>query len=200
MKQYYYIILFLIIISFYSCNKKEYEIKISEIEALYIDSLKSVKKEIRASTADSLLRIKENAIIAPKGSQLFQNSVRLRGLLYGDGYILDSIIVEPCDEFVDDDRETKINNISKGKNTFIIDLSAIVNCCSEFLCEAEIKMNSNELNIIYHEFGRHCSCICQFDMKYYFSISEHLKEIGNRETPIKYVLINDYQSTRMKFK
>lgn len=143
-----------------------------------------------------------STLIAPKGSQLFKESAKLQYLQNVNGYILTSTEVKPCEnsgggiENPNDDK--KIIKITSNGKMFSIDFSIVENCCSEFLCEAEI-VDETTLNIIYHPFGNHCSCNCKFEIKYTFTIDNSLEEIGEQITTIKHVQFNNDISSRVKF-
>jgi len=142
-------------------------------------------------------------IIAPKGNQLFKESVKLRYLQTVNGYVLTSTNLKPCEnsgggiENPDDDK--KVTKITLKEDAFSIDFSIVENCCSTFLCEAEI-INESTLNIIYHPFGSNCSCNCKFELNYTFTIDDSLEEIGQKRTTIKYIQFNNDLTSRVVFK
>jgi hypothetical protein len=164
--KYKIIILILIIFSFLSCNEKDKQTEI--IDTAIIES--NIEKIDTLGQDESEIKL-----VRPKGNQLFNKSVKLRHLKIVDGYDLKSINVKSCDESLLDEpnieNDYKINRITINDESFKIDFSIIENCCSEFLCEAEI-IDESTLNIIYHSFGNQCSCNCQFDIEYNFSFDK----------------------------
>ncbi|QHI36624.1 hypothetical protein IMCC3317_19870 [Kordia antarctica] len=145
----------------------------------------------------------QNKIIAPKGSQIFDESVKLRYLRTVNGYRLTAIKVDECEDSDDSievaNSDKTISEITFKEDSFSITFSAVENCCSAFLCEAEI-IDKATLNIIYHPFGRHCSCNCKFEMEYTFTFDDALEEIGQKRTVIKYVQFNNEPTSRVEFK
>ncbi|WP_420574731.1 hypothetical protein [Kordia sp.] len=142
-------------------------------------------------------------VIAPKGNQIFEESEKLRFLRIVNGYILKSINVEECEDS-DENLGTPypdkiVNEIVFEKNSFTVKFSAVENCCSEFLCEAEI-INKSTLNIIYQAFGRHCSCNCKFNLEYTFLIDSSLEDIGQKRTKITHIQFNNDPTSKVKFK
>ncbi len=164
------------------------------------------KKPQEAIVIDTA-RIVSNAmdgfeVLAPKGSQVFSESVKLRYLRY-DGYFLQKVQVSPCEESGDGTQDPnddkKIKSISFKDNTFTIEFSVVENCCSEFLCEAEL-VNTSTLNIVYQAFGRECSCNCKFTLKYTFEINDFREQIGEKRTPISHIQFNNDRNSRIAFK
>ncbi len=159
-----------------------------------IEQEKSINKEKEEEILSTL--------IAPKGSQLFKESAKLQYLQNVNGYILTSTEVKPCENsgggVENSNHDKKVKEITLTENGFIIDFTIVENCCSEFLCEAEI-VDETTLNIIYHPFGNHCSCNCKFEIKYTFTIDNSLEEIGQQVTEINYVQFNNDTSSRVKF-
>ncbi|WP_298239442.1 hypothetical protein [uncultured Algibacter sp.] len=187
------IFLILVIFTFISCNEKENKTEINdntiaESDVETIDTLKQKESEPK--------------VIAPKGTQIFQNSEKLYDLDWGNGYILKSIEVTECDNSVDgkDDfaLDKKVQNIIIKEDSFIISFKVVGNCCSKFLCEAEL--NNNTLNIIYQAFGSHCSCNCIFDMTYKFNFNESFDRINVERTEIKNIILNGDLESKTEFK
>lgn len=145
------IFIIIIIVFFLNCNKKEKQAElldktIIESNVNLVDTLKSKESE--------------SEVIAPKGNQIFQNSKKLHELKWENGYTLNSIEVLECSDSVNNENivelDKKIHNIVINEDSFTISFKAVENCCSKFLCEAE--MNDNTLNIIYNVYGSQCSC------------------------------------------
>ncbi|WP_046756897.1 hypothetical protein [Kordia jejudonensis] len=155
----------------------------------------TVKKEVQQEI--------QSIVISPKGNQLFTESVKLRYLQNVDGYVLTSAAVSSCEnsgggiENPDDDK--KITKITNAEDRFLIEFTVVENCCSEFLCEAEI-VDETTLNILYHPFGNHCSCECKFEMKYTFTVNTSLEAIGEKLTEITHVQFNSDTSSKVTFK
>jgi hypothetical protein len=187
------IILILVIFSFISCNEKEKQIEI-------------IDKKVTESNVekDDTLKIKESKpkVIIPKGTQIFHNSEKLYGLKWANGYILKSIEISECDDSVDSEedynKDKSIQSIIINDESFTIKFKAVENCCSEFLCEAEL--NNETLNIIYHSFSSHCFCDCIFDMSYTFNFSTSFEEIDEERTKIKNIILNGDSESKTKFK
>lgn len=178
-----------IVIGLISCEK---ETKVAQTETT------SIKHQAEINQEET-----HPKITAPKGNQLFKESVKLRYLQGVNGYILTSVKVKPCEnsgggvENPDDDKN--LTEITFDKDTFTVDFSIVDNCCSEFLCEAEM-IDESTLNIIYHPFGRHCSCYCKFEMQYTFTFDDSLEEIGQKRTVIKYIQFNNDSTSKVEFK
>lgn len=187
------IILILTIFSFISCNDKvkKTEIIDNTITESNVDKIDSIKQ-----------KESEPKVIIPKGTQVFRNSEKLYDLKWGNGYILKSIEASECDNSVDgkDDfaKDKKIQNIIIEENSFTISFKAVENCCSKFLCEAEL--NNNTLNIIYHSFGSHCSCNCVFDISYTFNFNESFEDINAERTEIENIILNGNLESKTEFK
>ncbi len=179
--------------SFISCNKKEKQAE--NVDKIIIES--NVKKVDTLKEEDSKIKV-----VPPKGTQIFHNSEKLYGLKWGNGYILKSIEVSECDNSVDgeDDytKDKEIQNILIDKKSFTISFKALENCCSKFLCEAEL--NKKTLNIIYHSYGSHCSCNCIFDISYTFNHNESFEDINAERTKIKNVILNGDLESKTEFK
>lgn len=185
----------------YSYSKKRFiHIKIVFLFFLFINCQDVLNRETiiqKKKQEEAQLKV-----IEPKGNQLFKQSVKLQYLQNVNGYILTSTEVKPCEnsgggvENLDDDK--KVKEITFTENGFIIDFIIVENCCSEFLCEAEI-VDETTLNIIYHPFGNHCSCNCKFEIKYTFTIDNSLQEIGKQITTIKHVQFNNDVSSKVNF-
>ncbi|EDP97748.1 hypothetical protein U8527_05340 [Kordia algicida OT-1] len=170
--------------------------KVSEKETPTIQSQENIIQTDSVATNDA-------EIIAPKGSQVFSESVKLRYLSILHGYILRSINVSECEgtdvDLGIEDQDKSINSLSITKDAFTVQFSVVENCCSAFLCEAEI-VEETTLNIIYQPFGRHCSCNCQFDMEYTFQIDDTLEDIGQKLTKIKHIQFNNEPTSKVEFK
>lgn len=163
--------------------------------------------ETKITQADTInIKHKEETqpkIIVPEGSQLFHESVKLHYLHGVDGYILTSTNIKPCKNsgsgVEDPNDDKKLNRITFAEDSFSIHFSIVENCCSEFLCEAEI-IDESTLNIIYHPFGKHCSCNCKFELEYTFILDDSLEEIGQKRTAIKYIQFNNEPISKVEFK
>lgn len=177
-------------------------ILISCTEKITTKETSTIPSQEKAIQTDSVAT-NEAEIIAPKGSQVFSESVKLRHLRIVDGYILNSVNISECEGNDDEpevaDRDKTVNSISITKEAFTIQFSVVENCCSAFLCEAEI-IEETILNIIYQPFGRHCSCNCQFDMEYTFKIDNGLEKIGKERTKIKHIQFNNEPTSKVEFK
>lgn len=187
------IILILAIFSLISCNKKEKQTEIIDktstgLKVEKIDTLKQKESEMK--------------VIPPKGTQVFRNSEKLYGLKWGNGYILKSIEISECDDSIDSEedysKDKSIQSIVINDESFIIKFKAVENCCSKFLCEAEL--NDNTLNIIYNAYGSHCSCNCIFDMSYTFNYNTSFEEIDAERTKIKNIILNGESESKTEFK
>ncbi|MFK7750868.1 MAG: hypothetical protein AB8B65_20935 [Kordia sp.] len=141
-------------------------------------------------------------VIAPKGSQVFTESVKLRYLRY-DGYWLKKIEVPDCEESGDGTQDPnddkKIKSIKYTDDGFLITFTVVENCCSEFLCEAEL-VNKSTLNIIYQSFGRECSCNCKFTLSYDFEVNDLREQIGEKRIPITHIQFNNEPTSKVAFK
>ena len=161
-------------------------------------SQKSEKKVM----IDTLNIIKEQKVIHPKGNQILDNSEKLYNLKWENGYILNAINISQCDNSKTDEGvyefEKKIDSITFTKDSFTITFKAVENCCSEFLCEAEI-INNDTLNIIYNAYGSHCYCNCLFDMSFKFSYNNRLNDINVERTNIKSIILNNNLNSKIKF-
>lgn len=146
---------------------------------------------------------KKDTIIAPKGHQVFRESVKLRNLYYVHGYIFKDVEVSFCEESIDGpnpNAHQKITSLQANNDGFSVAFTVIGNCCSEFLCEATILEDAT-LNIIYHEFGRFCSCNCLFTLTYSFEVDhELLQTLENKKTKITHIQFNDEKNSRVEFK
>ncbi|WP_426430271.1 hypothetical protein ACPX19_12130 [Winogradskyella sp. HB-48] len=162
----------------------------------------SSQKSSKEIIIDSVRTIKEQKIISPKGNQILENSEKLYNLKWKNGYILESINISQCDNSntgeIIHKFDKKIDSIIFTNDSFTISFKAIENCCSEFLCEAEI-INNDTLNIIYNAYGSHCFCNCLFDMSFQFSYNNRLDDIEVAKTNIKSVVLNNYLSSKAKF-
>ena len=190
----YLIICFLLLLV--SC-KKEPSIAPIKKEA----NVQAVSAEIDSTTKDSTAII-ENAVQRPHGNQIFSNSQKLRTLKYVNGYLLQSISVQECENTLDglgedDTYDHKITDIILKDGLFTVNFKVVENCCSHFLCEAEIE--NNTLNILYYPYGRFCSCECIFEMSFTFEIDQDMSDILEK-TEIKYVMLNSYKETKTIFK
>ena len=154
----------------------------------------------KESISEKIKSIDSEEVVAPKGNQLFEGSVKLQHLQIVHGYRLKSVLVQSCDDHLGEpnlDDDKRISAISIKENTFEIEFSVVENCCSDFLCEAEI-VNESTLNILYHAFGTHCSCACKFEMKYSFTIEhDYLQEINKTPTKITHVQFNGNTDSRV---
>lgn len=163
------------------------------------DTSQKPSKEVMIDTANA--KAKKN-IIAPKGNQIFENSEKLYNLKWENGYILKSINISECDNSNTDEGiykfDKKIDSISFTNDSFTINFKAVENCCSEFLCEAEI-INNDTLNIIYNAYGSHCYCNCLFDMSFKFSYNNRLDDIKVERTNIKSIILNNNLNSKIKF-
>lgn len=188
-----YKILIILIVSLISCNKKEKQTELLDKTTVesninQVDTLKSKESDPE--------------IIAPKGTQIFQNSKKLHELKWENGYLLNSIKVLECDDSAENENnirlDKKIQEIIINEDSFTISFKAVENCCSKFLCEAEI--NDNTLNIIYNVYGSQCSCYCLFEMSYTFGFNVRLEEIEVEKTKIKYIILNGDEKSKAIFK
>ena len=188
-------IYFILICFLMSCGSKEKET--TKKQAKETQTVVSVDtSSIVANTFDKL------NVIAPKGSQLLSESVKIRNLGF-DGYTLQKVEVSECEESGDGTQDPnddkKIKSISFKDNTFTVEFTVVENCCSAFLCEAELVSKST-LNIIYHAYGRHCTCYCKFMLKYTFEKNDFLENLGEKKIPITHVQFNSVRSSRKRFK
>ena len=140
--------------------------------------------------------------ITPKGNQILENGEKLYNLKWENGYILKSINISECDNSnIDEDinkLDKKIDSIMIDNDSFTINFKAFENCCSEFLCEAEI-INNDTLNIIYNAYGSHCFCNCLFNMSFQFSYNNKLDNIKVTKTKIKSIVFNNNLNSKVKF-
>jgi hypothetical protein len=75
------------------------------------------------------------------------------------------------------------NEIRRGINRLVIEVSVVANCCHNFLGEAEVL--GDTLNLLYTSYGGFCGCECCFTLRYSFDSSmEEYYQILN------YVTIN----------
>ncbi|PZD78259.1 hypothetical protein [Mesonia sp. K7] len=187
------IFLIIIMLFFINCNKNKKQAKTSNKNL----SIENIEKP------DTITRAKlTSKIIEPKGNQVFSNSKKLHTLKWESGYILDLIEVSKCDESADAiakySLEKKIENIITEEDSFTIRFRTLENCCSNFLCEAEL--NDQTLNIIYHSFGFQCSCKCLFTLTYRFNFNESFNDINIERTVIKNVIVNGDKNSKTEFK
>ncbi|WP_138434538.1 hypothetical protein [Winogradskyella algicola] len=151
---------------------------------------------------DTVHEIKKHKIIAPKGNQIFENSEKLYKLKWENGYILKAINISECDNSNTDEGiykfDKKIDSITFTNDSFTINFKAVENCCSEFLCEAEV-INDATLNVIYNAYGSQCSCNCLFNMSFKFSYYNRLDDIKVPKTNIKNVVLNNNSNSKIKF-
>lgn len=163
------------------------------------DTSQKPSKEVIIDTKND--KVKKN-IIVPKGNQIFENSEKLYNLKWENGYVLKSINISECDNSNTDEGiyklDKKIDSITFTKDSFTITFKAVENCCSEFLCEAEI-INNDTLNIIYNAYGSHCFCNCLFDMSFKFSYHNRLDDIKIEKTNIKSIILNNNLNSKIKF-
>ncbi|WP_299520810.1 hypothetical protein [Winogradskyella sp.] len=184
----------MIIISLLSCNRNDESAKTKH----------EITDKLKTELSDSIQSLNSGSlIIEPKGTQILYKSERLYRLKWENGYILKSIIVSECSELdnkeVADEEDKKIDTIFIDDNSFTIKFKAYENCCSKFLCEAELISN-NTLNIIYNAFGSHCSCNCLFDMTYIFEFNTRLSEINVEKSKIDNIVFNGDLNSKAKFK
>ncbi len=162
----------------------------------------SSKKPGKKVTIDTLNAIKEQEVILPKGNQIIHNSEKLYNLKWKNGYILNAINISECDNSNTDEDlfkfDKNIASITFTNDSFIINFKAVENCCSEFLCEAEI-INNDTLNIIYNAYGSHCFCNCLFDMSFKFSYNNRLDDIKVERTNIESIILNNNLNSKIKF-
>ena len=161
-------------------------------------SQKSEKKVM----IDTLDVIKEQKVILPKGNQIIHNSEKLYNLKWKNGYILNAINISECDNSNTDESiykfDKKIDSKTFTNDSFTINFKAVENCCSEFLCEAEVIDNAT-LNVIYNAYGSHCSCNCLYSMSFKSSYNNRLDDIKVERTNIKNVVLNNNSNSKIKF-
>ena len=178
------ILLSLLVISSISCVQQEKKETIIANEKEIVSNVKSTQE-----------------IIQPSGNLIFKKSKKLNELKWTNGYILDSINVENCKglklEKTDLIDSSKIKDIIFNQNSFTINLSSVENCCSNFLCEAEII--DDTLNIIYHTYGSQCSCKCNFDLSYTFKYNKGFERIKAERSRIEFVSVNRNSNSKIKF-
>lgn len=162
------------------------------------DTSQKSSKEVIIDTVNA--KVKKNVIV-PKGNQIFENSEKLYDLKWENGYVLKSISISECDNSNAGEGiykfDKKIDSITFTNNSFTVNFKAVENCCSEFLCEAEI--NNDTLNIIYNAYGSHCFCNCLFDMSFKFTYNNRLDDIKAERTNIKSIVLNNNLNSKVKF-
>ncbi|GAB4165169.1 MAG: hypothetical protein Tsb0033_26880 [Winogradskyella sp.] len=163
------------------------------------DTFQNPNKEV---INDTVTLQGKKKVIAPKGNQIFENSKKLYNLKWKNGYILQSINISECDNSNTDEDinklDKKIDSITINDDSFTIYYKAFENCCSEFLCEAEI-INNDTLNLIYNAYGSHCFCNCLFNMSFQFSYNNKLDDIKVTKTKIKSIVFNNNLNSKVKF-
>jgi hypothetical protein len=113
------------------------------------------------------------------------------------GYCLENVIKYPCLSVMTETPDvTKIKKIVKRNDSLIISIQIYENCGLDFLGEIEI-IDSNTINILYHEYGSFASCMCAFDVDYIILLKE-----SDIPEPIKidFIALDQKGYTKQKIK
>lgn len=128
------------------------------------------------------------------GTMVLPQSVKQLSL-YGYSLALDSVSVRECaNTDFEPPSKDEILSIKESSDSLIIEILLVGNCCHSFLCDAQI-VDDTTINLITIGYGTYCSCLCGYNLTYYFSRYDY-----DGYDKLKDIIVNGDSETRKKLR